>query len=163
MTDDEKELVKNVYIDKAKIKLTSCIVISILGLLSYVIPLIFGNFDFGLLFEITTLVFIFIARYFMTQYDDEHAKKFVIIAMIPIGWLFIYDLITALTFVSNVVDLTVLGYSFFIQELLTVLVLSGLYAAIKDLKKADNPEKYKESTDWFYERINEIKEEDNNK
>lgn len=33
-----------------------------------------------------------------------------------------------------------------------------LFLINKDLSKADNPEKYKESTDWFYEKY-----EDENK
>ena len=71
--------------------------------------------------------------------------------MLPIGWLLIYDLITIISCSSNVFDLTFLGINFLFQELTTILSLVILYLIIKDLRKADNPEKYKESTDWFYE------------
>ena len=46
MTDNEKEFVKNVNIDKAKNKTIACILLTIISLLSYIVPLMFGNFDF---------------------------------------------------------------------------------------------------------------------
>ena len=75
--------------------------------------------------------------------------------MIPIGWLLIYDLITILPYVSDILDFTFLGLSFILQEICIILDLIILFAINKDLRKADNPEKYKESTDWFYERLDE--------
>lgn len=159
MNDKEKEFVKNVNIDKAKNKIMACIGLTIISLLSYVVPLMFGNFDFGMVFEILTLVFIFIARHYMSNYDEDRSKRFIIFAMIPIGWLLIYDLITILSYVSNVLDFTFLGLDFVLQEGFTILDLLILLAINKDLRKADNPEKYKESTDWFYERLDE---KDNN-
>ena len=155
MTDNEKEFVKNVNIDKAKNKTIACILLTIISLLSYIVPLMFGNFDFGMIFEILTLVFIFIARYYMSEYDEEPSKRFTVFAMIPIGWLLIYDLITILPYVSDILDFTFLGLSFILQEICIILDLIILFAINKDLRKADNPEKYKESTDWFYERLDE--------
>ena len=159
MNDKEKEFIKNVNIDKAKNKAMACIGLTIISLISYVVPLMFGNFDFGMVFEILTLVFIFIARHYMSNYDEDRSKRFIIFAMIPIGWLLIYDLITILSYVSNVLDFTFLGLDFVLQEGFTILDLLILLAINKDLRKADNPEKYKESTDWFYERLDE---KDNN-
>ena len=155
MNDKEKEFVKNVNIDKAKNKIMACIGLTIISLLSYVVPLMFGNFDFGMVFEILTLVFIFIARHYMSNYDEDCSKRFIIFAMIPIGWLLIYDFITILSYVSNVLDFTFLGLDFVLQEGFTILDLLILLAINKDLRKADNPEKYKESTDWYYERLDE--------
>ena len=153
MTDNEKEFIKNVNVDKAKNKTISCILLTIINLLSYVVPLMFGDFDFGMIFEILTLVFIFIARNYMSKYDEYRSKKYTIFAMIPIGWLLIYDLITIMSYVSNVLDFTFLGFGFVLHEGFTILDLMILFAINKDLRKADNPEKYKESIDWFYERL----------
>lgn len=155
MTDNEKDFVRNVNVDKAKNKTVACIVLTIISLLSYIVPLMFGDFDFGMIFEILTLIFIFIARSYMSKYDEDRSKRFIIFAMIPIGWLLIYDLITILSYVSNALDFTFLGLDFVIQEGFTILDLLILFAINKDLRKADNPEKYKESTDWFYERLDE--------
>lgn len=155
MTDNEKEFVKKVNIDKAKNKTIACIVLTIISLLSYIEPLMFGEFDFGIFFEIFTLVFIFMARINMTKYDEDRSKRYTIFAMIPIGWLFIYDLIAILSYVSNMLDFTFLGLDFVLQEGFTILDLLILFAINRDLRKIDNPEKYKESTDWFYERLDE--------
>ena len=153
MTDNEKEFVKKVNLDKAKNKTVACISLTIISLLSYVVPFIFGDYDFGMVFELLTLVFILIAKHYMSIYDSDRSKRFTIFAMIPIGWLLIYDLITILSYISNVWDLTFLSFGFVLQESFTIFVLSILFAINKDLRKADNPEKYKESTDWFYERL----------
>ena len=91
----------------------------------------------------------------MSKYDEERSKKFTIFAMIPIGWLLIYDLITILSYVPNVLDFTFLGLNLILQEIFTILNLVILFEINKDLRKADNPEKYKKSTDWFYERLDE--------
>ncbi len=155
MTNKEKEFVKNINIDKAKNKTIPAIVLTIISLLSYVYPLIFGDFDFGIFFEILTLVFIFMARSNMEKYDEDRSKRYTIFAMIPIGWLLIYDFITILSYVSNMIDLTLLGLDFVFKEECIILILLILFAINKDLRKADNPEKYKESTDWFYERLDE--------
>lgn len=155
MNDNEKEFIKNVNIDKARNKTISCIGLTIISLISYIVPLMFGDFDFGIIFEFLTLIFIFIARSYMSKYDEDHSKRFIIFSIIPIGWLLIYDLITILYYVSNVLDFTFLGLDFILQEGFIILDLMILFAINKDLRKADNPEKYKESTDWFYERLDE--------
>ena len=43
-------------------------------------------------------------------------------------------------------------YKMFFGEIFTILYIIRLFAINKNLSKADNPIKYKESTDWFYER-----------
>lgn len=155
MNDNEKNFIKNVNIDKAKNKTIVCIVLTIISLLSYIVPLMLEDFDFGIVFEIFTLVFIFMARNYMTKYDEDRSKRYIILAMIPIGWLLIYDFIAIMTYVSDIVDFALLGYDFVLQEGIMILDLMILFAINKDLRKADNPEKYKESTDWFYERLDE--------
>ena len=155
MTDTEKDFSKKVNIDKAKNKTIGCMVLTIISLFSYIVPLMFGDFDFGMIFEILTLIFIFMARNQMSKYDEDRSKIYTILAMIPIGWLLIYDLITILSYVSDVLDFTFLGLDFVLQGGFTILSLMILFAINKDLRKADNPEKYKESTDWFYERLDE--------
>ena len=97
----------------------------------------------------------------MSNYNEDCSKRFIILAMIPIGWLLIYDLITILYYASNLLDFTFLSWEFILQEGFTILDLLVLFAINKDLRKADNPEKYKESTDWFYERLAEKDKEEN--
>lgn len=162
MSDEEKEFSKKVNIDKAKIKNGTCITLSIISLITYIAPLMLGDFDFGIVFESLTFIFILIARYYMSKYDEEYSRKFTIFAMIPIGWLFIYDFITMLSYMPEMIILDNLGFSFIMQGGGMLLNLIILYVTIQDLKKAGDPEKYKESTDWFYERPDEKKENNKN-
>ena len=64
--------------------------------------------------------------------------------------------------IQDIVDLALVGYDYFFGEILSILYLMILFAINRDLSKADNPDKYKESTDWFYEKY-EDKENGGNK
>lgn len=163
MTDKEKEFIKKVNVDKAKNKAGASILLIIISLLTYVIPLICGEFDFGIIFEIASLVFLVIARNYMTKYDEIRAKRYIICSMIAIGWILIYDIILLCATIQDIVDLAFLGYDYFFGEGVTILYLITLFAINRDLSKADNPERYKESTDWFYEKYEEKENGENKK
>ncbi len=162
MTDKEKEFIKKINVDKAKNKASASMLLIIISLLTYVIPLIYGEFDFGIIFEIVSLVFLVMAKSYMTKYDEIKAKRYIICSMIAIGWILIYDIILLCATMEDIVDLAFLGYDYFFGEGVTILYLSTLFAINRDLSKADNPERYKESTDWFYEKYEE-KEDGENK
>ena len=155
MTDKEKEFVVKVNVDKAKNKTIAPIFLMIISISSYVIPLIFGEFDFGIVFEVPSLVFLIIARNYMNKYDEVRSKRYIIFAMIPIGWILIYDAIVFLASIRDIVDLAFLGYDYLFGEIFSILYMIILFAINRDLAKADNPVKYKESTDWFYEKYEE--------
>lgn len=152
MTDDEKEFIKKVNVDKAKNKTILPILLIGLSLATYVVPLAFGEFDFGMVFEVVSLIFLLIARSYMSKYDESKAKGYIICSMAAIGWILIYDIILFCASVQDIVDLAFLGYDYFCGEILSILYLIILFAINRDLSKADNPAKYKESTDWFYEK-----------
>ena len=160
MTDEEKEFIIKVNIDQANNKTMIPIVLIVISILTYIFPLTLGEFDFGIVFEIISLLFLIIARNYMNKYDEIRSKRYIICAMIPIGWLLIYDLIIFLTSIKNIEDLIVLGYDYFFGEILSIVYMIILFAINRDLAKADNPVKYKESTDWFYEKY-EGKEKEN--
>ena len=64
---------------------------------------------------------------------------------------------------KNLVDVIFLGYNYYWMEILLLLYMMMLLLINKNLSKANDPIKYKESTDWFYERYDiDKKEEDNN-
>lgn len=149
MTDEEMEFVRKVNIDKANNKTGIAIVLIVLSILTYIVPLVFGEFDFGIIFEGISLIFLLIAKMYMSKYNEISSKKYIICSLIAIGWILIYDVIRL---VSNAVDLALFGYEYFFGEIFTILYIIRLFAINKNLSKADNPIKYKESTDWFYER-----------
>ena len=158
MTDKEREFIKEVNIDKAKKKTIAPMVFIGISLLTYVMPLMWGEFDFGILFEVASLVFLILARNYMSQYDETRAKRYIICSIVSIGWILIYDIILLCVSIQDAIDVAFLGYDYLLGEFFLILYLIILFAINKDLSKADNPEKYKESTDWFYEKY-----EDENK
>lgn len=155
MEEKEKKIIKKVNVDKAKNKTIAPILLIVISIMTYIIPLMYGEFDFGIVFEIISLIFLIIARNYMSEYDEIKAKRYIICSIVAIGWIFIYDIIFIFSSIQDIVDFVFLGYDFFFGEIFTILYLIILFAINKDLSKADNPEKYKESTDWFYETYEE--------
>lgn len=158
MEEKEKDFIKNVNIDKAINKTNAVIPVIGISILTYVFPLIFGVFDFGIIFEVVSLVLLLIARSYMRNQDEIKAKRYIICSIVSISFLLIYDFINMLVSIQGVIDLTVSTYFFLIEEFLIIVYLILLLMISKDLFKADNPEKYEDNTDWFYERY-----EDNEK
>ena len=152
MTDKEREFIREENIDKAKKKTIAPMVFIGISLLTYVMPLMWGEFDFGILFEVASLVFLILARNYMSQYDETRAKRYIICSIVSIGWILIYDIILLCVSIQDAIDVAFLGYDYLLGAFFLILYLIILFAINKDLSKADNPEKYKESTDWFYER-----------
>ena len=66
MTDEEMEFVRKVNIDKANNKTGIAIVLIVLSILTYIVPLVFGEFDFGIIFEGISLIFLLIAKMYMS-------------------------------------------------------------------------------------------------
>ncbi len=94
----------------------------------------------------------------MGKYDETRAKRYLICSMVSIGWILIYDFISLLTSIISGINVIIVGYAYFRGELLSVVYLILLFIINKDLANADNPTKYKENTDWFYEDYDENKE-----
>ena len=123
MTDEEKEFIIKVNVDKAKNKTIAPILLMIISILTYVVPLMFGDFDFGIIFEITSLVFLIISRNYMNKYDVARSKRYIICAMIPIGWILIYDIIFIVSYIIDMAYLLFLGYGYFFGEILSILYM----------------------------------------
>lgn len=152
MDDEEKEFIKKVNIDKANNKTGLAIVLIVLSILTYILPLAFGEFDFGIIFEGISLIFLLIAKMYMSEYNEVASKRYIVCALVSIGWILIYDAIRMISYINDYIDLAFLGYDYFFGEIFTILYIMRLFQINKNLAKADNPIKYKESTDWFYER-----------
>lgn len=161
MEEKEKDFIKKVNIDKAKNKTIAPILLIVISIMTYIVPLIYGEFDFGIVFEIASLIFLIIARKYMSKYDEIRSKRYIICSLVAIGWIFIYDIMFIFLSIKDIAHLFFVVDDFFFGELFTILYLSILFEINKDLSKADNPEKYKESTDWFYEKCEEKDNGDN--
>ena len=148
MEEKGKEFVKKINIDKAINKSNIAIALITISVLTYVVPLIEGNFDFGMIFEVISLVFTLISRLYMSKYNAIKSRTFNICSIFSVGWILIYDI---MIFLSSTDSLFYIDYYDWF-EIFTIGYMVILFLINKDLSKADNPEKYKESTDWFYER-----------
>ena len=159
MTEEEKKFAIKINVDKAIIKTYGAFACITISLLTYLVPIIMGDFDFGIVFEIVSLVLLIIAKLYMDKYDQVASQRFVNYAMFSAGWIIVYDAISFITAIQDAYDAAMFGYGFYIGEFFLITYLADLFAIKNDLLKADNPERYKESTDWFYEKY----EDDENK
>ena len=163
--NENKTHIRKVYKDKAENLLKKCMVIMFLSILTYILPLVlFKAFDFGLVFEVISLVFIVIAYNKMGQNDFRVLKRYTIIAMIPIGWLIIYDFIDLLANIGEVfieVSMYYLtGDQFFyylapyLVDVLLIASIILLYKTYSSLKKAEGSEAvYDSYEDTFYDKL----------
>lgn len=100
----------------------------------------------------TSFVFLLISRKYMLKYDEARAKRYIICSMLAIGWILVYDLIFFISSMPNISNVVFLSDGYFLGEMILILYFGLLSVINKNLSKADNPTKYKESTDWFYEK-----------
>ena len=99
MTDEEREFVRKVNIDKANNKTGIAILLIVLSMLTYIAPLAFGEFDFGIIFEGISLIFLLIAKMYMSEYKEVSSKKYIVCSLVAIGWILIYDAIRLVTYI----------------------------------------------------------------
>ena len=123
MTDKEREFIREENIDKAKKKTIAPMVFIGISLLTYVMPLMWGEFDFGILFEVASLVFLILARNYMSQYDETRAKRYIICSIVSIGWILIYDIILLCVSIQDAIDVAFLGYDYLLGEFFLILYL----------------------------------------
>ena len=152
MVDNKEDFIKNVNIDKAKNQTNLPILLMNISILTYVIPLFWGEFDFGIIFEIASLVTLLIARNFMSSYNEIWSKRFVKCSILLIVWILIYDILFLFSYIESIYDLFIISYIYIFREMILVLYVIMLLRVNKSLSKADNPLKYRENTDWFYEQ-----------
>ena len=117
---ENKKTIKNAYTKKAMNCLKYYMIFGAISILSYLIPWIFFSaFDFGIVFEFISLFFVYLAYNSLLAGNINLGKKDIIIAMIPIGWLIIYDFILLITNLGEVTrKCYLLLYEFFLAILL---------------------------------------------
>ena len=158
-----KEHIEKIYSEKAIIILKYCIGIYIFSFFTYAIALFFGNFDFGLIFETISFIFTILSLNKIKNKDFPKAKKYTIFAMIPIGWLIIYDLINLLVNIKEVITEVIFYYTssdqFFyhiepyLYDIALVATIILLFLAYKSIRRADGTDENNNPTDAFYEKL----------
>ncbi len=152
MLDKEKCDIKKVNIEKATNKTNIAIILIVISIFTYILPIIYEKFDFGIIFECASLVFLLISRFYMSKYDESKAKRYVICSILSIGWILVYDVLLVITSISKYISFE--GSFYLLGEVISITYLYILFSINKYLSKAENPDKHKESTDWFYEKNN---------
>ena len=161
---ENKEHIQTIYTEKAQKLLKFCIVILIVNGITYLIGFfLYNSFDFGLVFEIITFIFILIANNRIEQKNMKLGKINTIMAIIPISFLIIYDLIHLAINIEEVLEEVLIYYTssdqFFYNiepylfDVTLIAVIKLLYKTYKALNKADNTQQSENYLDTFYDNL----------
>ena len=161
---ENKEHIQKIYTEKAQKLLKFCIVILIVNGITYLIGFfLYNSFDFGLVFEIITFIFILIANNRIEQKNMKLGKINTIMAIIPISFLIIYDLIHLAINIEEVLEEVLIYYTspdqFFYNiepylfDVTLIAVIKLLYKTYKALNKADNTQQSENYLDTFYDNL----------
>ena len=155
--------IKEVYTDKAIKLLKIYIGVAIVSGVSYLIGLMYDLFDFGLIFEIISLICVCITLKNLSSSNLITGKKYIIISMIPIGWILIYDFIDLLANISTVLETVVVYYASgswlfyciepYLYDVTLITNLGLLIAAYFSVCKADGSKKSTDFTENFYDEL----------
>ncbi len=159
---EQKEFIKKIYAEKAGKLLKWAFWILIFDIATYALFIFLGDFDFGVIFEIITFFFVIKSMNIIKEYSIDRAKTNIIIAMIPVGWLLIYDFIDLLSHLGQIIqeltryysssDFFFYEYTFDLVDITLLLIMLLLFESYRSLCKSTGDKRYKESTDWFYEK-----------
>lgn len=155
--------IENVYKNKTINLLKICIGLSIFSFATYLIGIFYNAFDFGLIFEIISFIFIIFALNKTLKNDFQSGKRNTIIAMIPIGWLIIYDFFNLSVNIIEVI-IEVSGYylSFdryfyyikpYLFDVILIAIIILLYKSYRSLSRATNNNQSDNYTDTFYDKF----------
>lgn len=160
---ENKKHIQEVYIDKAISLLKICIGIFVFSGITYVIALLYNVFDFGLIFEIISFVFVFISIDRLNQNKLQSSKKSIVIAMIPIGWLLIYDFINLLANLGEVLGEVVSYYTSldqyfyylapYLVDVTLIALIVLLFKSYLAVSKANGTTISDTYTDTFYDKL----------
>ena len=161
---ENKKHIEEVYLDKALNSLKICIGILIFSSITYLIGFfVFHSFDFGLIFEIISFIFIIFSYNKIEKKDFNAGKRNCIIAMIPIGWLIIYDFINLVANIGEVLGEIINYFTSFDQyfyyltpyllDVTLVVNIVLLYRTYASLNRADGTTKSENYVDTFYDNL----------
>ena len=155
-----EEHIQEVYIDQAIFFLKFYIGISLFSIITYLIALEYNAFDFGFIFEVISFVFVILSMDKLKKHKLQSAKKCIIIAMIPIGWLIIYDFINLLANLNEVMANVIEYYTTwdryfyslrpYLVDVTLIVLIVLLYKSYSSANKADGTTVSDSYADTFY-------------
>ena len=164
MENEENVNIKKIGKDKACNLLKICMAISLFSIVTYIFMiLVYNSFDFGFIFEVISFVFIIFAYNKIDLNDFQSGKRNIIIAMIPFGWLIIYDFIDLIVNIKEVLTEVAIYYLsmdqffYYIEPYLFDVTLVAnvvlLYKAFSALNKTETIKESEDYADIFYNKI----------
>ena len=158
-----KAHIQEVYVDKSIFFLKFCIGISLFSVTTYLIALEYNAFDFGFIFEVISLVFVILSIDKLKKQKLQSAKKCIVIAMIPIGWLIIYDFINLLANLNEVMTNVIEYYTTwdryfyslrpYLVDVTLIALIVLLYKSYSSVNKADGTTVSDSYVDTFYNKL----------
>ena len=158
-----KAHIQEVYVDKSIFFLKLCIGIFLFSVITYLIALEYNAFDFGFIFEVISLVFVIISIDKLKKQKLQSAKKCIVIAMIPIGWLIIYDFINLLANLNEVMTNVIEYYTTwdryfyslrpYLVDVTLIVLIVLLYKSYSSVNKADGTTVSDSYADTFYNKL----------
>ncbi len=146
------EKTKQVNIEIAINKTTISIIIIALLILYSAIWLIFNYISNNLIFASISLILIIIAKKYMHKNSSNVSEKCVFCSIVVIVFSFLLDIILICCMLNEpLILIGFLEYSL-LADVLKVLYIVVTLPIVKVLKKVNKPYKYKENTDWFYDK-----------
>ncbi len=156
-----------VYADKAYFLLIPCFIAFIVSFISYFLAFYVGSYfsdfyahDFGVYFEVFSFLCTFISFNAIKSHKFPTCKKLLIAAMIPEGFLFIYDLFNLIVNIEVIIpelfiynSINGFNWLMFIINYLDItvfVVLIFLYLSYSALCVADGTKKKDSYEDNFY-------------
>ena len=158
-----KAHIQEVYVDKSIFFLKLCIGIFLFSVITYLIALEYNAFDFGFIFEVISLVFVILSIDKLKKQKLQSAKKCIVIAMIPIGWLIIYDFINLLANLNEVMTNVIEYYTTwdryfyslrpYLVDVTLIALIVLLYKSYSSVNKADGTTVSDSYVDTFYNKL----------
>ena len=158
-----KAHIQEVYVDKSIFFLKLCIGIFLFSVITYLIALEYNAFDFGFIFEVISLVFVILSIDKLKKQKLQSAKKCIVIAMIPIGWLIIYDFINLLANLNEVMTNVIEYYTTwdryfyslrpYLVDVTLIVLIVLLYKSYSSANKADGTTVSDSYADTFYNKL----------
>lgn len=158
-----KAHIQEAYIDKSIFFLKVCLGIILFSIIIYLIGLEHDAFDCGFVFEVISLVFVILSINKLKKHQLPSAKKCIVIAMIPIGWLIIYDFINLLANINEVMENVIEYYTTwdiyfyslrpYLVDVTLIILIVLLYKSYSSVNKADVSTASDSYTDRFYNKL----------
>lgn len=156
MEEKEREFKKKISVDR--ISVNGALIFYFIGVVPYLSDFLFYYFEdkifnYSIILVAIIPIFFMILKYYTKKYNVKKCKIYTIII---IGLLIITCIFNLLHFYNNwyiyeswFESRSKPYFDWFGYTIAEIFVMFGIYAL---LLKAEDPEKYKESTDWFYEK-----------